>query len=392
MNPYDVVVIGGGPAGLAASRHAALRGCYTLLAEKKPRLDAAVTCGEFIPSLEEARSLMPNVRDLSDFYDFASSVNIANITSSVIVYSPSNKAYEFRFRGLVLNKNLVNAALGFASVEAGVEIATSCFVQRLHKEKDCATLYAATPNSSRIMKAKAVVGADGMPSTVASLAGLKSGLSEDDLALCLNFLMTHVKTDENTVEMYFGNKIAPGGYAWIIPKGGGVANVGLGARLSRLGHSKNLQECLNTFREKHPVASRKLLDARVARRSSKIVPVGGIHKHICGEQVLLAGDSAGTVIPINGGGILTATISGRIAGETASRFVQGRSDLSAYQKAVGSEIGDELQRGLKYRKAADRVMRSDTLFEIALSLLGASNIGKVVQCRRSFLCTLLRLL
>jgi len=334
---------------------------------------------------------MPNVRDLSDFYRFASASNIANTTSSIVVYSPSNKPYQFEFHGLVLNKDLLNRSLGVASLEAGAETATSCRVESVDKEDGDMRVYAVTPRGPRTLKAKIVVGADGFPSTVACSSGLETGFSEDGLALCQNFLMTDVRTDGNVVEMYFGNMIAPGGYAWIIPKGEDVANVGLGVRLSKSRRDKNLQERFDTFREKHPVASQKLLDAKVARRSAKIVPVGGLVSRICGERVLLAGDSAGTVLPINGGGIVTAAVSGRIAGRTASRFVQGKIDLSAYRREIDSEIGDELERGLMYRKAADHIMRFDPLFEIVLSLLGKNNIGKVVQCRRSFLSALLRL-
>jgi digeranylgeranylglycerophospholipid reductase len=368
-----------------------MEGARTLLVEKNPSFDAPVTCGEFIPSIEEARSLMPSVRGLSEFYRFAST-KVTNTTSSVIAYGPSGKAYEFRFHGLVLDKCLLNGTLASVSKGAGAEAITSCLVQNVNRDRDHVKILATTPNGPRMMEAKAVVGADGFPSVTALSAGLKAGFSADDLALCLNSQMTGVKMDERTVEMYFGNMVAPGGYAWIIPRGNGVANVGLGVRLSKLERSENLQERLNTFREKHPMAALRLLNAKALRYSVKTVPVGGIARQICEDRILLAGDSAGAVVPINGGGILTAAISGRIAGEEVASFVLGESDLSGYQESINNEISYLIRRGLAYRKAADHVMKHDALFDTVLSMLGQNYVAKIVQCRPSLLLELLKLL
>ncbi|MBS7626859.1 NAD(P)/FAD-dependent oxidoreductase [Candidatus Bathyarchaeota archaeon] len=386
---YDVIVVGGGPAGLFASRYASMGGARTLLVERNPSFSGPVICGEFIPSFEEARSLMPNARGLSDFYEIASKT-VSNRTSSILMFSPSNRLYEFKFHGLVLNKGLLNDTLASGSKRVGVEAVASCLVRKIDRKGDHLKIHAITRNGPKTLEAKVVVGADGFPSTTASSAGMESGFYESDLALCISRQMIDVRTDEKAVEMYFGNMIAPGGYAWIIPKEDGAANVGLGVRLPRLEHGKNLHWWFNIFQTKHPVASPKLLNAKTIRSSIKFIPVGGVAKQICRGRILLAGDSAGTVVPINGGGILTAAISGRIAGEQAASFVRGESSLSGYRRLVNDEIGDLIQRGLAYRKAADKVMGHDTLFNIMFSLLRGDNIAKIVQCRDSIFSKLLR--
>ena len=392
MESFDVVIVGGGPAGLCASLHAALGKSRTLLLERKPRLEAPVTCGELIPSLDEAQSLMPRAKNLRDFYQSMPATTIANHTSSIVIYSPSNRTHEFNFHGLVLNKNLLNKALGEASVKAGAEISLSSLVYELHPEENSILVHSTDLKRPKAIRAKVAIGADGFPSAIASLTGLKAQSELSDMASCINCVVTGAKVDRNAVEMYFGNRIAPGGYAWIIPKGNDVANVGLGIRISMLQGQRDLEKRFTSFMKKHAIVSQKVLGAEITNRSTKIVPVGGIGRRLYGERVLLAGDSAGTVVPVNGGGILTAAVSGRIAGETACRFVQGTGELSTYEKAIGGEIGREVRRGLGYRKAADLVMKSDLLFEVVLSLVGKRNVAKVVQCRPSFLLSPSRLL
>jgi len=388
---YDVAVIGGGPAGLYASRFAALGASETLLVEKKERIDGPTVCGEFIPSLGELRKLLPRCEGLMEMYRSISSATLANRTRYVRVHGPSNKQYNFRFEGLVLNKGVFNKTLATAAENAGVELHTATTAKGFTRE-DCMKLSLRRTNVKAITRANVIIAADGFPSGMVRAGRLDHHYVSSDLALCMNALMTGVKSEEDVVEMYLGNHVAPGGYAWIIPKGGGIANVGLGVRPSRLTPSFSIRYYMRSFLSKHPVASRKFSSAKVVSFSAKVVPVGGQVKRVYADRMMLAGDAAGLVVPINGSGIPTAAMSGRIAGTIASGVAQNTRDIADYQCAITKELSQEIDRGLVYRKAADLFMGSDDLFEIVLSLIGTGNVAKVVKCESGVLACLSRLL
>src|SRR5439155_554869 len=65
-SPYDVIVVGSGPAGGTAARYAARRGLKVLLVDKRKEIGVPVQCGEYVAHNEEVRSIFPDVEGLED--------------------------------------------------------------------------------------------------------------------------------------------------------------------------------------------------------------------------------------------------------------------------------------------------------------------------------------
>jgi len=59
---YDVIVVGGGPAGSTTAEHAALNGASVLVLERKKVIGEPVACGEFIPEIYEMKYRSPAPR------------------------------------------------------------------------------------------------------------------------------------------------------------------------------------------------------------------------------------------------------------------------------------------------------------------------------------------
>jgi digeranylgeranylglycerophospholipid reductase len=78
------------------------------------------------------------------------------------------------------------------------------------------------------VRTKAVVGADGVESRVGRWAGIDTSLAMKDMASCAQYHLTDIDLDPGCCEFNFGSGCAPGGYAWVFPKGAREANVGLG--------------------------------------------------------------------------------------------------------------------------------------------------------------------
>src|SRR5256885_3054722 len=128
---------------------------------------------------------------------------------------------------------------------------------------------------------KVVVGSDGPRSTVAKSVGLEWPISAPAMSA------TAEGDFSDATDMFFGN-LAPGGYAWIIPKAG-CANVGLGTWERFRG---NLRDLFNKF-----VAARGL---EPGKATGGFCPVLWPPPPPVQDHALFAGDAAGTVLAADG--------------------------------------------------------------------------------------------
>src|SRR5207253_10184721 len=77
-------------------------------------------------------------------------------------------------------------------------------------------------------RARVVIGADGVEAMVGRWAGLDTRVPARDMESCAQYVVQGIDFDPDAIYLQFGEQIAPGGYAWLFPKGPGIANVGLG--------------------------------------------------------------------------------------------------------------------------------------------------------------------
>lgn len=378
---FDVVVVGGGVAGLSAGLSAASGGAETLVVERKKEVGASIRCGEFLPSLAQIKRLMPDAKSIESFYKLLSKDAVCNTTKGIRVFSPKNRQYEFSFDGLVLRRDLFERSIASEAEKAGAAIQTATTAEAVKNDGNVTKISLRNKNDTVFVRAKLVIGADGFPSKVNGLIspGIQSR-SEGGMALCVQHKVNNAKLDDNIVELYFGKKCAPGGYAWIIPKGGEKANVGVGVRLSLLKQGHSAVDYLNTFVKEHSVASLHFAGARFEPLIGKTLFVGGLVPNVYGNRALLSGDAAGTLVAVNGSGIPTALVSGHIAGETASQHLKEECELSLYSIDLRREIGKIVDRGYRYRRLGDVFARSEGVFEKVLHMIGTDNVGKVIKC------------
>lgn len=185
--------------------------------------------------------------------------------------------------------------------------------------------------------------------------------------------------DSSVVEMYFGGKVAPGGYAWVIPKGEDIVNVGFGMRRSIAKDDAPLRTYLDRFVFKTLASSLK--GAKILSRVGAIIPVGGPLEKTWSKNVLLIGDAAGHVMASNGGGIPTALCGGMIAGDVILGHLKEETPLSEYEEQWRAEFGLELQTALRVLRVADTVMPSDAITDICMRLAGVRFLEPMIRCR-----------
>jgi len=372
---YDAAVVGAGPAGSTVARVLAENGFRAVVYDRRSTVGLPVQCGELIPTPSEARDLFPNSQRMPQAVQVPLKF-VTNRTRVIRLISPNGTPYEFSFHANIVNRSKFDQYLATLAEKAGAEIKLNSLVKKRTQNNE---LISQTNRIESRIKATIVVGADGTHSVVAKSLGPHFVHSEIDLSPSLQYVMTGADVDPSVVEMYFGGKIAPGGYAWVIPKGNGVVNVGFGMRRNIAREDTPLRTYLKRFVFKTLASS--LMHAKIESRVGAIIPVGGPLKRTLLGNVLLVGDAAGHVMASNGGGIPTALCGGEIAGDAITNHLENDDLLSDYEKQWKLEFGKELDTALRVLRVADNVMPSDAITDICMKLAGVRFLEPLIRCR-----------
>jgi len=341
VEKYDIAVVGAGPAGSTAARAAARAGAKVLMLDKRRELGVPVQCGEALS--EDA------LKELKIKPEKRWAINKINATKLI---SPSGISVTIKERsvgkvGYILDRKIFDKHLALLAVKAGADIKVGTFVDGLLTEgKEVRGVKARGIDGRLEVQADVVVAADGVMSRVARWAGVNTALKPDGIETCAQFKMAGVDIEStSTMEFYFGSKISPGGYAWVFPRGGGTANVGLGVLVGRA--RRTPVEYLKDFIE----ASPGLKKGQMFELNVGGVPVCGPIKKTVKGNVLIVGDAARQVNALTGGGIDSAMRAGNIAGEVAAKAVAegdtSEKRLNEYDKRWREAIGKRLNQYLK---------------------------------------------
>jgi digeranylgeranylglycerophospholipid reductase len=343
------------------AKTAAERGLNVLLVERELEVGIPDKCGEFLPSLKEMHRLAPQVLDLAGLFD-PPEYCIVNRTKHVKFIFPNGVEISIPFYGLVVERKLYDKHLTNEAARAGAEVATlTRFVALL---KGGRGLKIKDTDGAREIIAKTVVAADGAYSLVARKAGLPVSRDPLDYSVGYQFEMVNIDHDPDFIDMYIGEDIAPGTYAWIIPKGEDIANVGTGVRAPYMKVGMNVRDYQKNFIEKHPLSSVKLTKAVPTAIKSGCIPVGGPLERTSGDAVIAVGDAGGHTIPTVGGGVPPALICGRIAGNTIADHIFDGKSLVNFDLCWKRELGKTLENSLRMRKMSDIVFKNEKMIDL----------------------------
>jgi geranylgeranyl reductase family len=344
MMETDVLVIGAGPAGSTAAKHAALGGAQVIVIDKKSEIGTPKRCAEGV-SKDGLKKLgiEPSTRW------------IAKEATGVRMVSPNGTAVNLTEdkvklpeAGYILERKVFDKFMAMDAGRAGAQIMVKTLATGMRREDDQVVVTVETMGQEMEIKAKIVIAADGPESRVGRWAGLKTALKPKDMESCAQFEMAGVQMAEpDCIEFHFGS-VAPGGYAWIFPKGDDIANVGLGVLTTIT--EKTAYEHLLEFVESNPATK----NAQPVELNIGGDPVGGLLKKKVADNVLVTGDAASMVNPLTGGGIISGMLGGRIAGQLAAQAVNdgdySHKNLKAYNKLCEDELGDEFKKYLKAKE------------------------------------------
>ena len=334
---YDVVVVGGGPAGSVTARFAAEKGAKVLIVERRQEIGVPVLCGEGIS------------RKIDDWGMLEGKRWIASTMEGARIYSPDKTCVTLSAdvagneTGYVVYRDIFDQELARRAVKAGAEIMLNTTATGLiKKDNEIKGVKVKQFNEEFEIQTDIVVGADGVESKVGEWAGINTCLKPTDLETCAQYTLTNVECSDAYCDFYLGKEIAPGGYIWVFPKGKDVANVGIGilASFSESGMAKKL---LDKFIE----SDHRLKKGEPVRFLAGAVPVS-LPVETVRDHLVLVGDAARHVDPITGGGLTHCLEGGKIAGEVIGEAVEKqdftKEILMKYETGWKNAFGGKLKR------------------------------------------------
>lgn len=371
---YDIVVIGSGPAGSTTARLAAQHGLHVLLVDKRQELGAPIQCSGAVSghALEEV-GILPSEEFVHEaIYGFSiynqtgqkTEINYQQIKPDE--YGPGEGKKPL---GYVVDRRRFDRHLMMQAERAGVEVwlKTEGMGYQPLEDGTC-ELRLRHFNEEIGVKAKVLVGADGLQSQVGRWAGLQTNIKLSELASCLQFIVDKVETD-GLLEIVTGHQWAPGGYAWVFPKGHGYAEIGLGVIRTMTG--MNARWFLDQFIQKSFFKER-FRDCRILEIQGGGVPLAHPLKKQFADNLILVGDAARHVNPITGGGIHTALSGGRIAADFLAAFLKkgkrpSAKNLKNYQdqwlEALGNKMWKLYDEKTKIFRTKDISLRDELLYK-----------------------------
>ncbi|MDR0911200.1 MAG: NAD(P)/FAD-dependent oxidoreductase [Methanobrevibacter sp.] len=340
MIETDVLVVGSGPAGSSAGKHAALGGAKVILMDKKSEIGSPKRCAEGV-SKEGLKFLGIEPKERWATKEIDGIRLIAPDGTDVWL----NDEIKLPEAGYILERKVFDKHMAMDAARAGAEIKIKTLAKGVDRLEDGFIVYCESMGEEFEIKTKILIAADGPESHIGRWAGLKTQTKAKNMESGIQFEMCNVELeDPNVLEFYFG-KVAPGGYAWIFPKEDDIANVGLAVMASET--DKTAYEHLVDFVKTCPATK----NAQAVELNVGGDPVGGFVKNIYGDNILVVGDAAGQVNPLTGGGIISGMKCGMFAGKVAAEAIKENNcsskRLSEYEKLCDEDMGHKMKRYLK---------------------------------------------
>lgn len=341
----DVVVIGGGPAGLSCATELAQSGFKTWLLEEHASVADKVLCTGIIG--REAFQEFPLPREA--IVGVLDPMQAISSHGTAISYSPPQPlAY-------IVDKGAFNLGLAARATTAGVHLLTSTRAQRLQVDAGQVHLQATAAGDQPLsVQAAVVVLACGVNYQFTKQLGL--GAPRE----FLQGAQAEVPWVWTTgTEVLLQKTVSPDAFAWVVPLQNGHTRVGVMRGCDARGALLQLLDRTVPQWRAHP-------DIRLASKPIAQTPL----RRSYAARVLVIGEAAGQVKATTGGGIYYGLLAARLAAETiGTAFARGcftAQALGRYERRWQALLAEELALGLAFRqlygwltdRQVDRLLRS----------------------------------
>lgn len=367
---YDVIVVGGGPAGISCAYVLSLSGARVALLDKAsfPR---DKTCGDAI-SLDVVKQL--------EWMHPLLAENFRQLESKL----PS---YGIRFvspGGYELDLPVIKNGIPTHGYTCERYVFDQFMMEQLMSNTQAEVFFNCRVTDVRVLGsevqidtdrgvflADVVVGADGAQSVV-NKKTINNPVEKAHYSAGLRQYYSNVTgfSSGQLIELHFFRELLPG-YFWIFPLPGNKANVGLGVPSKVVRRKKlNLKETFQNIIENEPSIRERFANAKELEDIKGYgLPLGSKKRPVSAERVILTGDAAGLINPCSGEGIANAIRSGRVGAGLLLRAIKEKNfsaqSMKRYDRELYKRVWVELKISNFYKVLAGYPLLLDFLLRKA---------------------------
>ncbi len=350
---YDIAVIGAGPVGSRVAFQLAGLGYHVVVVDKKADIGGPVCYTGSIG------------RECADLLSLDNNV-VFRQANAARLFSPSGKevrVWRPEPQATILDRPAFNAAMAARAQKQGAEYRLNTPVSNIAVAEGGASLKLVSGDK---IEARTVAVTAGF---AAKLTGMPDSVQGRDFIMGAQAEVETVGVDE--VEVYFGDDVAPGFFAWLSPTSPNKALVGL---LSRRRPGYYLKKLLARLRSEGRIVSS---DVEMTHGGIPLQPPARTFD----ERMVVVGTAAGHVKPTTGGGIYYGLLCADIAAKHLSRGLESgdlsAASLSRYQRDWQKLLGKELRIGYWARKMYERL--NDRQLDYVFDIITSTGIDKAIM-------------
>lgn len=354
---FDIVVVGGGPAGSSAAYQASAEGINVALLEKEDTIAQTVrTSGvTWIKNIKEFEIPEDCYNPIKN-YSFCSPNNEVTIHDSIA-------------RAAVLNVRKTYRWLAENARKKGTEIFLKTTVSDVIKNEkgDVIGVSATGPEGEVKFFGKIIIDASGFSSVVSKSMGFVNQWKR--FGVGAEYEVEAENVDSETWWLMVGQDYSPAGYAWIFPVGKQTVRigVGIGKPESSVDPTKRLKQLMDE--KKGPI--KKLGKISPIEFHYGLIPNEGVSRKTVFNNLILVGDTAGQANPLVLEGIRYAIQFGRAAGKVAANAVKSGDTsekfLLDYEENWRKQIEGKINSAIKVQNRW--IGLSDTQWDKELDII-----------------------
>ncbi len=364
---FDIIIVGGGPAGSSAACYAANEGLKVLLLEKeiypRDKVCGDAVGGKALKHLEELNLLDKLKKSPHFIFDSVIFSNTKN--EKVKINIKESEATGYVYPRINFDWILFNEATKKVEENGGYVIQDFRVNNLLIDTKNNDRIIGVEGKNGgreRKFKASIVIGAGGVncpvAKTVLTEINNEEFIKKEHWSTSFRQYWKNVQNinyEKGAIEFHYVNGVIPG-YFWIFPVGENTCNVGLGITLKDLKNKDMKLKELQNYIINEKFAER-FKNAKLVKNSGKgwQLPLGSPRKtkmklrRMFGNGCLLIGDAGSLVDPFTGEGIGNALLSAKIA---IKNYKENKGDFDVkageiYQKEIWETLGKELTNSFK---------------------------------------------